>query len=159
MGDRDRDRTRMGDRDRDRRLGARDRDRDRDRFTTRERDRDRFTTRERARGEVREGREFREGRDVRERGSVTTTTRLSSDQRTRIHERLFAEGGRAHRLDHVDFALRRGVHVPRSVELFDLPEDVVTLVPRFRHFKFVLVGDEIVIIDPVTLVIVDVIPA
>jgi hypothetical protein len=85
--------------------------------------------------------------------------RLSSDQRTRIHERLFAEGGRGHRLGHVDFALRRGVRVPHSVELFDLPEDVVTLVPRFRHYKYVLVGDEIVIIDPVTYEIVDVIPA
>jgi hypothetical protein len=158
MGDRDRDRTRMGDRDRDRRIG--ERDRDRDRLSTRERDRFSTRERERARGEVREGRELREGRDVREHGRVTTsTTRLSSDQRTRIHERLFAEGSRAHRLGHVDFALRRGVHVPRTVEFFDLPEDIVTLVPRFRHYKYFLVGDEIVIVDPVTYVIVDVIPA
>ena len=59
----------------------------------------------------------------------------------------------------MDFALRRGVRVPHSVELFDLPADVVTLVPWFRHYKYVLVGEEIVIIDPVTYEIVDVIPA
>jgi hypothetical protein len=120
-------------RDRDRRLGERDRG-------------------VRERGEFREGRgEFREGR-----GGVT---RLSSDQRTRVHERLFAEGGRAHRLSHVDFALRRGVRVPRTVEFFDLPEDIVSIVPAFRSYKYFLVGDEIVIVDPVTYEIVDVIPA
>ena len=87
------------------------------------------------------------------------TTRLSTDQRTRIHERLFAEGARAHRLGHVDFALRRGIRVPRTVEFFDLPEDIVTLVPAYRAYKYFLVGDEIVIVDPVTHEIVDIIPA
>jgi hypothetical protein len=66
-----------------------------------------------------------------------------------VHERLFSEGARAHRLGHVDFALRRGVRVPRTVEFFDLPENIVTLVPAYRHYKYFLVGDEIVIVDPV----------
>jgi hypothetical protein len=59
----------------------------------------------------------------------------------------------------VDFALRRGVRVPRTVEFFDLPEDIVSIVPAFRSYKYFLVGDEIVVVDPVTYEIVDVIPA
>jgi hypothetical protein len=145
-GDRDRDQ-RMGERDRDQRMGTRDRDQ---RLGTRDRGERRLGERDRG---VREGRgEYGEIRDH-------VTTRLSSDQRTRIHERLFAEGGRGHRLGHVDFALRRGVRVPHSVEFFDLPEDIVTLVPAYRAYKYFLVGDEIVIVDPVTHEIVDVIPA
>jgi hypothetical protein len=145
--DRDMNRNARGDRDRDQRMGTRDRDQ---RLGTRDRGERRLGERDRG---VREGRgEYGEIRDH-------VTTRLSSDQRTRIHERLFAEGGRGHRLGHVDFALRRGVRVPHSVEFFDLPEDIVTLVPAYRAYKYFLVGDEIVIVDPVTYEIVDVIPA
>jgi Protein of unknown function (DUF1236) len=87
------------------------------------------------------------------------TTRLSSDQRTRIHERLFAEGGRGHRLGHVNFALREGVRIPRGTHLYALPEDIVTLVPAYRDYEYILVGDNIVIVDPATYEIVAVIPA
>jgi hypothetical protein len=108
------------------------------------------------RGEFREGRgEFREGRGTVRGG----TTRLSSDQRTRIHERLFAEGGRGHRLGHVDFALREGVRIPHSVHLYPLPEDIVSIVPAYRDYEYILVGDNIVIVDPDTYEIVAVIPA
>ncbi|MBV8754774.1 MAG: DUF1236 domain-containing protein [Hyphomicrobiales bacterium] len=158
MGARDRDQ-RMGQRDRDQRLGSRDRDRDRS-FREGRGDRQ-FGQRERGvregRGEFREGRgEFREGRGTVRGG---TTTRLSSDQRTQIHERLFAEGGRGHRLGHADFALREGVRIPHSVHLYPLPEDIVTLVPAYRDYEYILVGDSIVIVDPDTYEIVAVIPA
>lgn len=100
-------------------------------------------------------------RGVREgRGTVRGgTTRLSSDQRTTIHERLFAEGGRGHRLGHVDFALREGVRIPHGTHLYPLPEDIVTLVPAYRDYEYILVGDNIVIVDPDTYEIVAVIPA
>jgi hypothetical protein len=108
-----------------------------------------------ARGEERGERtgQLHEGREG---GRVT---RLSSDQRTRIHERLFSEHANVHRLGHVDFALRAGVRVPRSVTFYDLPPDIVQLVPAYRAYKYFLVGDEIVIVDPATHEIVDVIPA
>jgi hypothetical protein len=96
---------------------------------------------------------------LREGGEGGRVTRLSSDQRTRIHERLFSEHANVHRLGHVDFALRAGVRVPRSVTFYDLPPDIVQLVPTYRAYKYFLVGDEIVIVDPVTHEIVDVIPA
>lgn len=118
---------------------------------------ERLDQRERA---VREGRgEFREGRGEYSSIRDHVTTRLSSDQRTRIHERLFAEGGRGHRLGHADFALREGVRIPRHVHLYPLPADILSFVPAYRDYEYILVGDNIVIVDPDTYEIVAVIPA
>jgi len=49
--------------------------------------------------------------------------------------------------------------VPRTVHVVDLPSDVVEIVPQYRGFKYILVRDEILIIDPDTFEIVAVIPA
>lgn len=84
---------------------------------------------------------------------------LSADQRTRIHQSLFRGRAEVRRLDKVDFAVRVGVAVPRTVVFYDLPADIVEIVPAYRAYKYFLVGDEIVIVDPATYEIVDVIPA
>ena len=49
--------------------------------------------------------------------------------------------------------------VPRHIKLVTLPSEVVEIVPQFRGYRFIIVRDEIVIIDPNTLRIVAVIPA
>jgi Protein of unknown function (DUF1236) len=46
-----------------------------------------------------------------------------------------------------------------SVHFVGLPEDVVRIVPEYRGFDYVLVRDQILIIDPDTLEIVAIIPA
>ncbi|MFC7662441.1 DUF1236 domain-containing protein [Methylorubrum suomiense] len=51
-----------------------------------------------------------------------------------------------------------GTAIPRSVSLHPLPPTILTLVPAYRGFQFILVRDDIVIIDPDTYEIVDVIP-
>jgi hypothetical protein len=49
--------------------------------------------------------------------------------------------------------------VPRDVHVVVLPEDVVEIVPQYQGFDYVIVGDNILIIDPDTMEIVDIIPA
>jgi hypothetical protein len=51
------------------------------------------------------------------------------------------------------------VTVPRTVRIFDLPPEIVTIVPAYRGYKYVIVEDEILIIDPRTLRIVYIIEA
>jgi hypothetical protein len=41
-----------------------------------------------------------------------------------------------------------GARVPADVRVYDVPTDVVTLYPRFRGHKFVVVDEEIVILHP-----------
>ncbi len=62
-------------------------------------------------------------------------------------------------MTNVNFGLSVGTAIPRSIALHTLPPAIVTLVPAYRGFRFILVRDDIVIIDPDTYEIVDVIPA
>jgi hypothetical protein len=90
-------------------------------------------------------------------GAAPANVEVTTEQRTRIREhRTVLERGR---VDRVDFSISVGTAVPRTVRVYDLPAEIVEVVPRYRGFKYVLVRNEIVIIDPRTLEIVAVIDA
>jgi hypothetical protein len=82
---------------------------------------------------------------------------VSEQQRTRIHERIGRL--RTQRLNRADFSLEVGAAVPRSVRVYTLPPEIVEVVPEYRGYDYVLVGEDIVIIDPESHEIVGVIPA
>ena len=82
---------------------------------------------------------------------------LSSDQRTRVQSAFKSHRGSA-KVD-VKIEPRIGVAIPRNVMLFDIPEDVVIIVPEWRRYKYVLIGDEICIVDLDTYEIVEVVAA
>jgi hypothetical protein len=87
--------------------------------------------------------------------------RLSSDQRTRIHETIIGEHGapRFARND-LGFDLSVGVRVPRDrIHFVPLPETIVEIEPEWRGYDYFLVGDEVVVVDPDTFEVVAVIPA
>ena len=51
-------------------------------------------------------------------------------------------------LNDAKFSVSVGTTVPRDVRLERLPADVVEIVPQYRDYDFVVVRDEIVIVDP-----------
>ncbi|KRQ14700.1 DUF1236 domain-containing protein [Bradyrhizobium manausense] len=51
-------------------------------------------------------------------------------------------------LTNVNFSLSVGTVEPRDVRLQPLPAEVVEIVPQYRGYKFALVKDEIVIVEP-----------
>lgn len=60
-------------------------------------------------------------------------------------------------LTHVGFSVSVGVAVPRTVELRPVPTTIVEIVPQYRGYDFFVVRDEVVIVEPRTHKIVDVI--
>jgi hypothetical protein len=84
------------------------------------------------------------------------SVQLNQEQRTRIHETIIKE--HAARIDHVDFDVRVGVRVPHTVRVFTIPADVVLIVPQYRGYKYIILRDEMIILDPDTLEIVAVVP-
>jgi len=85
--------------------------------------------------------------------------KLSEQQRTTVRERIRESGAldRA-RVSSVDFDISVGVRVPRErVRLATLPSVIVEEVPAYRGYRYFVVRDEMVIVDPKTYVIVDVI--
>jgi Protein of unknown function (DUF1236) len=93
--------------------------------------------------------------------SSAKAVQLSSEQRSRISTTIKTTIRSQHvePIRNVNFEIRVGVRVPRTVHLYTLPTEIVEIVPEYRGFEYVLVGDEILIIDPNTLEIVAVLPA
>jgi hypothetical protein len=81
---------------------------------------------------------------------------ISSEQRNRIHER--ASVMREHRLDRVEFRLAVGVVLPRTVVYYPVPPEIVEIVPEYSGYDYNVVGDELIILDPASLLIVAIIP-
>ena len=54
----------------------------------------------------------------------------------------------------VNFSISVGTRVPRDVSVHVLPERVVAIYPEWRGFKFIIVREQILIIDPNTFEIV-----
>jgi len=59
----------------------------------------------------------------------------------------------------VQFSITVGEVIPGTVHLYSLPVSVMEYAPQYRDYEYILVGDDILIVDPQTLRIVAVIAA
>jgi len=80
---------------------------------------------------------------------------ISQEQRTRIQTTIRQQN--VQRVTNVCFTINVGTRIPRNVRLHALPREIVEVVPRFRGFRFILVEERVVIVDPATYEIVYVI--
>ena len=90
-------------------------------------------------------------------GQAGAAAKLSTEQRTRITTVIRNE--RVQPLDHVNFQVSVGTRVPRDIRFHPLPQEVLTIYPEWRGYEFVLVNDQIVVIDPRTFEIVAILEA
>jgi hypothetical protein len=82
---------------------------------------------------------------------------LSSEQHAKIRDTLRIE--KSERLAKVPFSTKVGEAIPGTVHLYVLPVSIMEYAPQYRGYEYILVGDEILIVDPRTLRIVAVIDA
>jgi Protein of unknown function (DUF1236) len=86
-----------------------------------------------------------------------TSANLSAEQRTKISAAVRQQNVR--RATNVNFSISVGTHVPRSLRLHALPVSVVEFYPGWRGYQFILVGNDILVINPRTLEIVAILEA
>jgi hypothetical protein len=82
---------------------------------------------------------------------------LSAEQHAKVWSTL--RGEKAERLTNVQFSTTVGGVIPGTVHLYRLPVSIVEYAPQYRGYEYILVGDQILIVDPRTLRIVAVIAA
>mgnify|MGYP001551676200 CR=1 FL=1 len=98
-----------------------------------------------------------------DRSSTTTTgqagagAKLSTEQRTKITTVIKSQ--HVQPTTNVNFSISVGTRVPRSVQFHPLPTEIVEIYPTWRGYEFILVRDQIVVVDPHTLEIVAVLEA
>jgi hypothetical protein len=96
--------------------------------------------------------------------SSTTTTgqagagaKLSTEQRTKITTVI--KNQHVQPTTNVNFSISVGTRVPRSVHFHALPTEIVEIYPSWRGYEFILVRDQIVVVDPHTFEIVAILEA
>ena len=90
-------------------------------------------------------------------GQAGAGAKLTGEQRTRITTVIRNE--HVAPLNNVNFSIAVGTRVPRDITFHPLPADIVSIYPDWRGYEFVLVRDQIVVIDPQTFEIVAVLDA
>ena len=94
-------------------------------------------------------------------GSTDKPTQLSSEQRTKISSTIREKDVNLKRVDRTDinFNINVGTVVPRTIGLAPLPAPIVAVVPAYRGYLYIVVGNDLLIVHPRTYEIVAVIPA
>ncbi len=94
--------------------------------------------------------------------TITTTTRtergplvLTPDQRTTVYKRVVRERVVTARGAIVEYQV--GTRVPREVELRTFDDDVYVEAPELRRYRYVYVNNQLVVVDPATSEVVQVI--
>jgi hypothetical protein len=90
-------------------------------------------------------------------GQAGASAKLSTEQRTKITSVIREQ--HVQPLTNVNFSIAVGTRVPRDVRFHALPREVVTIYPQWRGYEFVLVNNQIIVVDPRTFEIVAVLEA
>jgi hypothetical protein len=88
--------------------------------------------------------------------NISVSANLNESQRTRVSASIARLNVAP--VNNVNFSLSVGTVVPRDVRFQPLPADVVEVMPQYRGYDFLVVRDDIVIVEPSTYKIVDVLP-
>jgi Protein of unknown function (DUF1236) len=90
-------------------------------------------------------------------GQAGAGAKLSSEQRTKITTVIRDQ--HVAPVTNVNFSISVGTRVPRDVSFHPLPTEIVTIYPDWRGYEFILVRDQIIVVDPRTFEIVAVLDA
>ena len=134
--------------------GQAPRDQDRQGQAPRDQDRQRQGQGQQGQGQRDQDRVQQGEREGQRSGNVSVS--FTTEQRTKIRETVF-KSSNAPRVSNVSFSLNVGTAVPRTVRVVDVPDVIVEVHPEWRGYRYFIVNDELVIVEPDTLKIVAVI--
>jgi hypothetical protein len=90
-------------------------------------------------------------------GQAGGGAKLSSEQRTKITTVIRDQ--HVAPVNDVNFSIAVGTRVPRDVSFHPLPTEIVNIYPDWRGYEFILVREQIIVVDPQTFEIVAVLDA
>jgi hypothetical protein len=89
------------------------------------------------------------------RGSESAPLQLSAQQKTQIFQTVTKE--KVKTPPPANLQLSVGSQVPSSVELYPLPANILTQVPAASKYKYTVAQNQVVLVDPANMKIVEVI--
>ena len=85
-------------------------------------------------------------------GMTSSNVSLTTEQKTTIRSKVLTSS--APRVTNVNFDIRVGTVVPRTVRVAPVPVTLIEIEPRWRGYMYFVYADEIIIVEPRTLEIV-----
>jgi hypothetical protein len=92
-------------------------------------------------------------------GAAAGSAKLSTQQRTKITTVIKNQHVTRIEPSKLNVSIRIGARIPTSVHFYPLPTEVVTVYPEWRGYDYILVGEQIIILDPGSHEIVYILPA
>lgn len=80
---------------------------------------------------------------------------LSSEQRKKFKTTVETTGSTRTSTSKIE--IREGVTLPQEVEILDVPQTIISDVPELRTYRYVIIGDEIALVEPETRRVIEVI--
>jgi hypothetical protein len=90
-------------------------------------------------------------------GGAGQVSKLSTEQRIKIATVIKSQ--HVQPVTDINFSISIGTYVPRNVGFHPLPAEIVTIYPEWRGYEFFLANNQIVVVQPRTHMILDVIDA
>jgi Protein of unknown function (DUF1236) len=87
-------------------------------------------------------------------GAIEQKLLLTPAQRTAIYQEVNKDKSKT---APKEFSLVVGADVPPMIELYALPDDAVSDVPAAKLYKYTMVQDKVVVVDPTRMRVIDVI--
>jgi hypothetical protein len=78
---------------------------------------------------------------------------LTAEQKTKIRTTVI-QSSSAPKVENVNFSLSVGTVVPKTVKVAVLPPTLIEIYPRWRGYRYFVVGERIIIVEPNSLKIV-----
>ena len=94
------------------------------------------------------------GSDTGVSGAIQQKPLLTADQRRAIYAEVSKDTSKS---SPQDFSTVIGADVPPMIELYTLPDDALAQVPAAKLYKYTVVENKVVVVDPTKMRIVDVI--
>lgn len=92
-------------------------------------------------------------------GSAAGAAKLSTEQRTKITTVFKQQKVERVEASKLNISISVGTRVPSTVKYHSIPQEVIVIYPEWRGFDYILVGDQIVVLDPRTHEIVAILEA
>jgi len=83
---------------------------------------------------------------------TTSNVSLTTEQKTTIRQTVLTSS--APRVTNVNFDVKVGTVVPRTVKVIEVPTTLIQIEPKWRGYRYFVYNDEIIIVEPDTLRIV-----
>jgi hypothetical protein len=81
-------------------------------------------------------------------GSAAGAAKLSTEQRTKITTVFKQQKVERVEPSKLNISISVGTRVPSTVRYHPIPQEVVVIYPEWRGFDYIMVGDQIVVLDP-----------